>query len=173
MAVLISAGGTAPEDLEPSDEMLDELPQQDDALFDDLIVGNHEHSEEDEEPVLCQPCSGNDSETLLDHSPKGLPAPPEFTPAQWAKHCLTHLPYHAGCPFCVMGKRPNTHHRRSKTVRRLPHLCADYGCLRDSRTEDVIPVVVLRVKPLNVFFACAVDLKGPEPLMARRLACVP
>ena len=79
----------------------------DDAVFEEPIIGEHEDSDAELDPTpLCQPCT--DQEELIDHSPAGLPCPQEFTKKDWQKHCLTHLPYHAGCPFCVQGKRPNS-----------------------------------------------------------------
>lgn len=37
-----------------------------------------------------------------------LAEPKDMTPEQWARHNLTHLPYHPACPCCVAGKRANT-----------------------------------------------------------------
>ena len=58
--------------------------------------------------------------------PIPMKAPREMTPDEWARHVVTHLPYNCSCPHCVAGKKPNLHHRRSKTERRIPHLVADY-----------------------------------------------
>ena len=30
-----------------------------------------------------------------------LSAPSDLSPAQWAKHCISHLPYHPGCSICM------------------------------------------------------------------------
>ena len=85
-----------------------------------------------------------------------------MTSAQYANHCLTHLPYHPGCAYCVAGKRNNSHHRRVKSLRTLPHVVADYGFLRDSNTEDTLPILVVRIWQFKMYFVCAVDLKGPN-----------
>ena len=168
----------APED-NGDDE--DEVAMQDDAVFDDLIIGEHEgdsdvetedaknvKSQDGADHLLCLPCADQEK---LDHSPTGLPCPPEFTSLkEWNKHCLTHLPYHAGCPFCVAGKRNNSPHRRSHTVRRLPHISCDYGFLRDSTTDDLVTFAVVRVKPYKLFFATVIDLKGPDPHIVQRLS---
>ena len=42
-----------------------------------------------------------------------LAEPKDMTAEQWARHSLTHLPFHPACPFCVAGKRANTPHRKS------------------------------------------------------------
>ena len=33
-----------------------------------------------------------------------MKSPKEMTPAQWAEHMITHLPYCPGCPYCTAGK---------------------------------------------------------------------
>ena len=60
-----------------------------------------------------------------------LPEPKEMTPAHWARHRNTQLPFHNGCKYCLAGRRPNTHHRASKSKRSIPLLCGDYGFLRE------------------------------------------
>ena len=47
------------------------------------------------------------------HVPRGIPAPAEPSPAEVARHNLTHYPYRSMCPHCMASRRPNTHHRRS------------------------------------------------------------
>ena len=78
---------------------------------------------EDEEEIVDlkyvmfhDPIVGVEQIVETEHGPgareaKPLPSPPTFTPAQRAKHCLTHLPFHPGCPMCVACRQPNTHHR--------------------------------------------------------------
>ena len=50
------------------------------------------------------------------------------------------------------------------------HRSTDYGFPRDSQTQDVVPFMVVRVKPFLTSFSCVVDREGPEPLMVQRLA---
>ena len=70
--------------------------------------------------------------------PIHMNSPNEMSPTEWARHKVTHLPYHCSCPHCVAGKKPNLHHRRSGPCRRLPHVDADYGYLRDSAADTTI-----------------------------------
>ena len=100
---------------------------------------------------LCQPCAADEDDVdvdlrqalfkdpivgnghvLLDENgpgalePRALSTPPSMTPAQKAKHNLTHLPYHAGCPICVATRRHNSHHLKShEQERNIPLLVAD------------------------------------------------
>ena len=98
-------------------------------------------------------------------------APVDLTPAQWAKHCVSHLPYHPGCSICRACKRPNTRHLRShEQDRQIPLLVGDYGFVRDSRDEDVATLLVLRLYPYKLTFAMVVKSKGPDPSTVARIA---
>ena len=92
---------------------------------------------EDDDPVdeshavFGEPIIGY-GDTLFDaHGPgakvaEALPAPKGMTEAAWAAHCLTHLPYHPACPWCVACRRANTPHIGSHEVERMvPLLVAD------------------------------------------------
>ena len=46
---------------------------------------------------------------------KPLPAPILPSKAQIEAHNLTHWPYRSRCPHCVAARRPDSHHRRSKS----------------------------------------------------------
>ena len=70
-----------------------------DVAWGDPIIG------EDEDDFVCKPCAEQD--VLTTAGPKVLPCPKEMSPAAFAKHCLTHLPYSSACPYCVAGKKPN------------------------------------------------------------------
>ena len=102
--------------------------------------------------------------------PIHMKSPKEMSPIEWARHKVTHLPYHCSCPPCVAGKKPNLHHRRSGTCRRLPHVLADYCYLRDSVSDTTITVLVVHILPFRVYFATVVDAKGPDRAIIRRLA---
>ena len=70
---------------------------------------------------------------ILDHqgpgaiTPRALPTPPSMTPAQWAVHNLTHLPYHPGCPIRAATRRPNSAHVSThEHLWVVPFLVANY-----------------------------------------------
>ena len=92
-----------------------------------------------------------------------------MTQAEWEEHLITHLPYCDGCPFCVAGRRPNAHHRRRGNQKDISSLVADYGFLK-TFDEDIAPVLGVCVRPWMVYFATLVAAKGPEPMIAKRLA---
>lgn len=92
-----------------------------DVLFDEQIVGVENRKD--------ARCKGRI---------RPLAGPKDMTAEQWARHCLTHLPYNAACPFCVAGKRANTPRRTSPTDRTLPMLHTDYGHSRDSLSDDLL-----------------------------------
>ena len=55
-----------------------------------------------------------------------LPSPKPLTDAELARHLLAHLPYRNGCRYCVMGRRPNMHHKRRRRLRAIPMVSADW-----------------------------------------------
>ena len=56
---------------------------------------------------ICGKCAITEDELLL--QPKQLPCPKEMTRDEFLRHCVTHLPYHHACLYCVAGKKPTTH----------------------------------------------------------------
>ena len=134
------------------DEVLDDVVKDEDVDLDSVIVGK--------EPVAAKKPSGMTA----------LPLPKLMTPAEFEKHRLTHLPYHPGCPFCLMGRRPNAHHRRRKAkARSIPHVVADYGFLR-STDDDLITILVVYSRPWRIYWATVCDVKGPSANVVTRLA---
>ena len=125
--------------------------------------------------VMEEKIIGTESVTLDEHgqgavTPKGLPSPARMTPAAERLHWLTHLPYNPACEVCVRCKRPNTHHRGCKTDSRvIPLLVGDYCFLKDSQDEDQATMLVLKLYPYKIYFACLVRQKGPDPLVVARL----
>ena len=119
---------------------------------------------------------GIEHTTLDDHGPgaigvEPMAAPPELTPAQWAKHSLTHLPYHPGCSICRACKRPNSAHVKSHEAdRTIPLLVGDYAFCRDSKDEGLATLLVLRLFPYRLIFSFVVAAKGPDPLVVTRIA---
>ena len=83
-----------------------------------------------------------------------LPSPPSVTPAQWAKHCITHLPFQPGCPICVSCRRPNTHHRQAHEAERtIPLLVADYCYVQATGDDALQTMLVMRLYPCKRFFS--------------------
>ena len=119
---------------------------------------------------------GTDHVTFDGHSPgaidiEPLATPPDMTPAQWAKHAISHLPYHPGCSICRACKMPNVGHVRSHEAdRTIPLLVGDYAFCRDSRDEYLATLLILRLFPYKLIFACVVPSKGPDPMAVTRLA---
>ena len=117
---------------------------------------------------LDDPIVGVDRVLFDENGPSALPAqplasPPTMTPSEFLKHCLTHLPYHPGCPICAASRRPNTQHGKSNEASRtIPFLAADYGFIRSSLDDkaDMQPVLVLRVLPYKLLFSSIVPVKG-------------
>ena len=126
--------------------------------------------------VTSDPIVGIESTTLTEHGPGArepvaLPSPNRMTPVQLAKHWLTHLPYHPGCELCVQSRRPNSHHRSSTANERtIPLLVGDYCFPKSQKDDESVTVLVLKLFPYKLFFACAVRAKGPDPLVVARLA---
>ena len=86
-------------------------------------------------------------------------------------HDLTHLPYHPGCEICVSCRRPNTHHQSLKNSERtVPLMVGDYCFPKHNDDSDPMTVLVIRVYPYKLFFACSVSTKGRDPHVINRLA---
>ena len=94
--------------------------------------------------------------------PRGIPPPPEPTAAEIARHNLTHYPYRSWCPHCLASRRPNSHHRQSRSTssRKVPLFCADYCFVKDSVDEAMGTVLAGRLYPSNAVFATVCDSKG-------------
>ena len=83
---------------------------------------------------------------------------------------LTHLPYADWCPYCVAGKRPNSPHRRVRQIElEVPMLCADYGFFHDNG-KPLVPMLVISIKPFNVYYATVVHRKGSTPEISNWVA---
>ena len=100
-----------------------------------------------------------------------MTTPPQMTPTQWAKHSITHLPYHPGCSICRACKRPNNGHMKTHEAERsIPLLVGDYAFCRDSKDESLATLLILRLLPYRLTYAFVVPAKGPDPLVVTRLA---
>ena len=120
--------------------------------------------------VFGDPICGKVPMPLDESIPKDLPIPKEMTAAEFIRHCATHLPYNPACQYCVCGKKPNVHHRKSVKRRNIPLLCTDYAFLNDPISQDVTPFLVVYVMPWKLCVSTVVDTKGSNPDAIRRLA---
>ena len=104
-------------------------------------------------------------------TPDVMPTPKGMTPAAWARHCITHLPYCCSCPWCVASRRPNMPHRCPNNADRvIPLLVAEYCFLNGQGGGDHITALVMRSYPFRVLFVNKVPAKGPEPNTVSRIA---
>ena len=143
--------GDEAESVDDAHEFVDEAVTHEHTVFGDPIVGRHAAPEDPTQPLPSK-------------------CPKEMTPEEFAQHCVTHLPYSDACPYCVAGKRPNVHHRRSQSNRNIQFRCADYGFITDAATQDVIHILVPYVHPLRIYVATAVDTKGQDLNAIKRVA---
>ena len=68
-------------------------------------------------------------------------------------------------------RRPNDHHRvKAHDDRVQPLLVGDYAFVRNTGDDVLVPVLVVRLKPHGVYFACVVPSKGVHPWVAERLS---
>ena len=125
--------GTKDEDLlgDGFDSGGEEVVDRKDALFGDPII-DHEVLEDENWP-------GAIPATVL-------PAPKEMSKAEWTRHCVTHLPYHRGCPVCAATRMPNMHHRAShETSRVVPLIVGDYCFVKSLDEKKTLTVLVLKL----------------------------
>ena len=95
--------------------------------------------------------------------PRAPPTPKMPSPEIVAHHNRTHFPYRSWCPYCVAGRRPNSHHlsTNARDGRSLPMFHADYCFPKDSLDDEVMTVCVGTMHPSMAFFASVCDVKGP------------
>ena len=137
--------------VEPRDVVDDEQVRAEHMVFKDPIVGK---------------APPDEYSTVI----RGLTTPKEMTVEQYQHHCLTHIPYDPACAYCGAAKRANVAHLPSPSGRRIPLLVADYGFLAMKATQEVVPYRCIHVRPWRLTFATCVDAKGPDPIVAKRLA---
>ena len=76
-------------------------------------------------------------------------------------HRITHCPFRSWCPKCVAGRGHQGPHRRSEEpLNDVPQISIDYCFLRRGPDERSVPVLVARVRRLNLVFAHVVPFKG-------------
>ena len=55
-------------------------------------------------------------------------------------------------------------------LRCIPLVVADDAFLRNEADEDLATALVMKILPYNIFVACVVDMKGPDPNVVQRVA---
>ena len=127
--------------------------------------------------ALCQPCAPTEDDTDLlgefdsAQCPKGLTNVKAPTAEEEARHSLTHLPYRRWCKWCVMARMPNTpHHWLPPFSRSVPLLVMDYCFIRCLTDTENLTVLVAKLYPYSVIFACPCDEKGPDSYVTARFA---
>ena len=141
------------------------------------MVTDLEEEELDPKSVVVDDVIAGDGMVTLDESgpgaiqPKQIPGPKEMTRSERERHFAAgHLPYDPRCEICTSCKRPNLPHFKShESERTIPLLVGDYGFVKDSSDEDNVTVLVLKLFPFKLVFACVVPSKGSDPLVVARL----
>ena len=120
--------------------------------------------------------SGEGIVTLDEHGPgalqpKQVPGPKEMSMAERERHFAAgHLPYDPRCEICTSCKRPNAPHVKGHEAERtIPLLVGDYGFVKDGADDENVTVLVLKLYPYRLIFACVVPSKGSDPLVVARL----
>ena len=104
--------------------------------------------------VLGEPIVGTEVVTLDGRGPGALPATPlpapkEPTPAQRERHNVKHVPCEEWCPYCVACRRPIRQHRlKGPDCEMQPLLSGEYDFVCNTGDDQLVPVLVVRLKPL-------------------------
>ena len=103
--------------------------------------------------------------------PKQIPGPEEMSKLERERHFAAgHLPYDPRCAICASCKKPNSPHLKGhESERTIPLLVGDYGFIRDGADDENVTVLVLKLFPYKLLFACVVPSKGSDPLVVARL----
>ena len=90
--------------------------------------------------------------------------------AGWRKRVVTHLPDRHGCQSCAAATRNDTPPLSSTRAAEVPNIGRDNGFRADANTDDTFTFRCAYVRPWELYFAMAVDVKGRDPNAAKRLA---
>ena len=103
--------------------------------------------------------------------PKQVTGPKEMTKIERERHFAAgHLPYDPRCEICTSCKKPNAPHLKShESERTIPLLVGDYGFIKDGSDDENVTILVLKLFPFKLIFACVVPSKGSDPLVVARL----
>ena len=132
----------------------------------------------DEAPVLPDGSVELDERDVIDadddvvvQEAKALPAPRVPTQTEIDAHNVTHMPYRSWCKWCVMARRPNSHHRRHPVSNRsCPLRVADYCFMGDSSDEEMCLTLVAKLYPAKALLAVVCDQKGVDDQVVGRLS---
>ena len=127
---------------------------------------------------VCIPCSDQDDVIVNSdgeefQAARGAVRPKAPSREAQLRHNLTHLPYASWCPWCIMGRKANAPHFRSKngSDRSLPLLVADYAFVRDKDDAVLCKLLVGKLYPSRKVLACVVDSKGvTDPYAVARVS---
>ena len=126
--------------------------------------------------VVNDPIVGEELITLDENgpgvlTPKAIPAQKEMSTMKRERHFTNgHLPYDPRCEICVRCKRPNAPHLKAhESERAIPLLVGDYGFIKDGVDEENATILVMKLYPYKLMFACRVSGKGSDPLVVARL----
>ena len=140
-------------------------------------VGSLDEEELDPKSVVVDDVIVGDGTVTLDEhgpgaiQPKQIPGPKEMSKTERERHYAAgHLPYDPRCEICASSKKPNIAHQKShESERTIPLLVGDYGFIKDGSDDDNITILVLKLFPYKLRFACVVPSKGSDPLVVARL----
>ena len=83
------------------------------------------------------------------------------TAEEMRRHRATHCPYRSWCPKCVAARGHQGPHRASdEPIDDTPQISMDYCFIRRSTEDASVPVLVAKVRRLNVMFSHVVPMKG-------------
>ena len=109
-----------------------------------------------------EPIVGARPAVLHETEAKPIKSPKEMSPEDFARHCVTHIPFSDACWYCLCAKKSNLPHHRSPGGRTIPLVVADYGFLTMESTQETVPYLVVQVRPWRIMFATVVDVKGVD-----------
>lgn len=101
-----------------------------------------------------------------------LPEPRMPSPAEIARHNVTHLPYRCWCKHCVRARRQNAQHRSQSpsSQRTVPLLAADYAQARDCEDEALATLLIGRLYPAKQILAVPCAQKGIDDYVITQVA---
>ena len=95
-----------------------------------------------------------------------VPDPPSA--AEYAKHCLTHLPYRRWCRWCVVARMANS--RMPTFSRSMPLFVMEYCFIKHAGQDKWLTVLVGKLYPSGAIFAFPCFAKGPDQHVTARFA---
>ena len=132
-------------------------------------IEGEEKSEVDKEDEYVQdevPIEELEAETEEQGSCKVKPVPKSPSPDEVRMHNATHIPFRSWCPKCIAGRGHQSGHFSSEApLDGTPMISVDYCFLRRSENGTSIPVLIAKVRRLNILFAYVVSHKGSSEVV--------